>query len=132
MNAKELRIGNLLESNGRICVVTNIDSTIDFKLSSEGVFFCEFLEEPKYYLGRSDIENYEPILLTDEWLIKFGFTNDEDYFNIGNIHYNLKTKKIYIGNDHVSSGHDDTELSYIHQLQNIYFAIKRKELIFKY
>jgi hypothetical protein len=72
MNPQELRTGNFLSYDGRICIVTNIDSTGNFKLAPNGVFFCEFLEEPKYYIGRSDIENYEPIPLTEEWLLNLG------------------------------------------------------------
>lgn len=46
MNPQELRTGNFLSYDGRICIVTNIDSTGNFKLAPNGVFFCEFVGEP--------------------------------------------------------------------------------------
>ncbi|WP_395762371.1 hypothetical protein ACH34C_07145 [Elizabethkingia anophelis] len=124
MDATELRIGNLITrqdiGNGYARIETILELRRDSVFTSGPInVTCNY-------------DDISPIPLTYDWLIKFGFTNDENYFNIGNLHYNLETKKIYIGNDHVSSGHDDTELIYVHQLQNIYFTIKREELIFKY
>ena len=64
-----------------------------------------------------------PIPLDEEWLLKFGLEEDEPgYYEI--------TKSIAINIDnHVYSGrHWVIELQYVHQLQNLYFALTFKEL----
>lgn len=133
MNPQELRIGNLLKSDGRICVVTNIDSTSDFKLSPEGIFSCEFVEEPKHYLSRSDIENYEPIPLTNERLLKFGFDNTETGWEI--IYRNrfkfsvILFKKVASVGMAGPFGLFEVKLKYVHELQNLFFALTKEELI---
>ncbi|OPC76164.1 hypothetical protein BAZ12_19335 [Elizabethkingia miricola] len=134
MNPNELRIGNLLEYNGRVCIVTSIDSTSYFKLSPKGIFSCEFVEEPKHYLSRSDIENYEPILLTEEWLLKFGFieynkhefwcSNKELYFAIINYSTPDEIRFRIVFDEKLIS----TKIKYVHQLQNLFFVLTAEEL----
>lgn len=63
--------------------------------------------------------NYEPIPLTKEWLVKFGFKDGKrGWFKTGarNSKFNL-----------YMYGRCD----YVHQLQNLYFAITREELTIK-
>jgi hypothetical protein len=70
--------------------------------------------------------NLEPILLTEEWLLKFGF----QFYFIGNGDY--KSKQWYF-EDFTLCGFNyyyNLEINYIHQLQNLFFAIKGKELIY--
>lgn len=136
MKSNELRIGNLLESNGRVCIVTSIDSTSDFKLSPEGIFSCEFVEEPKHYLSRSDIENYEPILLTEERLLKFGFyrynTDIEKKFiiKIGNNLW-LCWKNEVLSLESKVLIENLKNIKYVHHLQNLYFVLTGEELTIK-
>jgi hypothetical protein len=127
MNPQELRTGNFLSYDGRICIVTNIDSTGNFKLAPNGVFFCEFLEEPKYYIGRSDIENYEPIPLTEEWLLNLGV----EYIDT----VTFKGYKLDVGNMIIVynntvrlMGQPLEYIKYVHQFQNLYFALTGEEL----
>lgn len=133
MNPQELSIRNFLNYDDRICIVTDIDSTKDFKLSPNGVFFCEFLEEPKYYIGRSDIENYEPIPLTKEWLLKFGFVNTETGWEI--CHWKQFKFSVILFKKFASVGMTgpfglfEVKLKYVHELQNLFFALTKEELV---
>ena len=90
--------------------------------------------------------NYNPIRLTEEWLIKFGF----ELVHKGNKHYQIQNPKGYkdshkihifktigdnwhlafsdtINGDYTPACH----FKYVHQLQNLYFALTGKELTIK-
>jgi hypothetical protein len=106
MKITELRIGNWVKQpNGIIEVFTVSD------LDDEG-----------------DINSYledeiEPIPLTEEWLIKFGFERWNDVYN--NFYHKLNGVEIENGNIYVGHGN---EIKYAHQLQNLYFALTGEEL----
>lgn len=78
--------------------------------------------------------NLEPIPLTEEWLIKFGFEWDKSqkdyYINIeedNQICINLKEQVFYIGCG-FEWGAVKGKSKYVHQLQNLYFALTGEEL----
>jgi hypothetical protein len=91
--------------------------------------------------GIEDFISFEPIPLTEEWLIKFGFDKREssvcDAFYIG---INPITKDwlfdivwlknmmdySYEGFPFYRNGHH--KIQYVHQLQNLYFALTGEEL----
>lgn len=113
MNARELRIGNFVETNGILWEV----GTHDFGL-----------------VYRPD---FEPIELTEEWLNKFGFKKlDENKkfstFEIQSTYFDLQ---VYLPGNYfgVVAGRDEIALNYnlkyVHQLQNLYFALTGEELI---
>ena len=109
MEAKELRIGNYVYSN-------------KFVIKSYGVDgFINILK---------NIDNFTPIPLTEEWLLKFGFVFDS---------YGEYCKGAYsLDNEYTDKGvynfviHKETcldiEIKYLHQLQNLYFALTNEEL----
>ena len=76
---------------------------------------------------------YEPIEIDDEWLLKFGFEKeiqnypkqDYDRYNLGSIAYNSFSGFWY--NNRILK----YQIKYVHQLQNLYFALTNKELIIK-
>lgn len=88
-------------------------------------------------------EEVYPIPLTEEWLVKLGFIKEDgrDWFFIEyenklegknktyRLGYNTASK--YCGAYEVSSNSDLIlrELQYVHQLQNLYFALTGTELI---
>jgi hypothetical protein len=94
----------------------------------------------------SDIEkkngDFEPIPLTEEWLYKFGFVDidkrDHDYntYTDSNHDYYLqsdvrrKDGKYTILDNSFDDLRDFTmvDISYVHQLQNMYFALTGEEL----
>ena len=95
-------------------------------------FDCALLHEV-------DFKQIAPIPLTEEWLVKFGFElNGEDYI-IPNFIFEIR-KKLKSHSDvfvlfHDSNDMDEimesVEISHIHQLQNLYFALTNEELKIK-
>lgn len=127
MEAKELRIGNFITSK------------------SSSTYWEVNVDDLKHIEDNPD--HYEPIPLTEEWLLKFGFEkSDSDY----QIQIQKDDKK---GNTdywiYVDSGFDNEtnkfkvqilcqegcwlslKTEYVHQLQNLYFALTGEELILK-
>jgi len=95
MEAKELRIGNLIKyKKGHLSKVKSLDS--DNSLMVEGF-------EDNYINGYYDVCNFEPIPLTEEWLIKFGLKEHSKWiWRIplkGNMFliYDVGTKSVEIG-----------------------------------
>ena len=113
MKASELRIGNLVNYNeGGIFKVIGIH---EFGIDCENEIETTYME----------YENFKPIPLTEEWLLKFGFKNNRlglfDCVKVGDdIGYH-----IYFIGKHLK------EVQYVHQLQNLYFALTGEELTIK-
>lgn len=118
MDAKELRIGNLVEKNDRLVHQITIDDLI--------------------YLSRSkeDIIRIHPIPVTEEWLPKFGFSiisyidgtdvlsyknADGDEIRFFDGVYNFFTQELHTG----------ISVEFVHKLQNLYFALRNEELEIK-
>ena len=104
MKANELRIGNWVNyCNGK--------RILDAEL---------FLQLLKYTTP------FDPIPLTEEWLLKFGFVLNpyEDRYEKGTIHIECdKTKgATYLWVENMP------HIKYAHQLQNLYFALTGEEL----
>lgn len=88
-------------------------------------------------------DDYKPIPITEEWLVKFGFIESEPtecgirYFsmevNFAKIFHILiyKNLKIDFTIDCEEFYKVLTEIKYVHQLQNLYFALTREELQLK-
>jgi len=78
-------------------------------------------------------EYLEPIPLTDEWLVKFGFKDDMLEFKLSNT-INVDSYFMY-SNGTVSYLVEDfwgsKPLIHVHQLQNLYFALTGEELTIK-
>jgi hypothetical protein len=112
INTKELRIGNYVYTE-----------TIDEPYVIEQVY--ELSDTINYALPKY----YNPLPLTEEWLLKFGFEklvgwDDMEYFNSDGIH-------IYLcGNDEENwfEYENDVLIKSVHQLQNLYFALTVIEL----
>lgn len=118
MNANELRLKNLLDYRGTIVEVGNL-----------GYFFETVKPDTTLSYGSDDIRDYEPIPLTEEWLLKFGFIKVMEKGNY--ITYSNKTKRIGMYKNYcIMRGHGVT-FNYVHQLQNLYFALTRTELEIK-
>ncbi len=134
IKVNELRIGNLILLKNEF---RNQIREIDFD-----EFKCIHSFDKETYEGCEEFEEnspYYPIPLSEEWLVKFGFElNKTGYTKIQWMfgrHFNiivnekkefllgysfLIEKPMYIG-----------VLTYVHQLQNIYFALTGEELTLK-
>jgi len=112
IQSNELRIGNyfrwsIIASLGRVDVIT---------------------KENHY----SHNELRDPILLTEDWMLKFGFKADE----IGHLYLNLEdTFYGFVNREEegfmlVVCGieYKETYIKHVHQLQNLYFALNNEEL----
>jgi len=118
MNSVELRLGNYVmihdyAKGNRQQVVDQLD-------------VCQ--------INLLDEQYCSPIPITKEWILKFGFKEPKytsiysielkyDFNFTGYLDYNLETKSI-----NLSYGFWVTNCLYVHQLQNLYFALTGKEL----
>jgi hypothetical protein len=122
MKTSELRIGNFITYCGIIHKVTGISKN---KIKSRNLN-CE--NEILY-----DSNVYEPIAINLEILDKISYDSYHEmdkidmYTNLcPNFHYGSDSHKIFI-----YLGEQKTNIEYIHQLQNLYFLLTNKEIIFK-
>lgn len=107
INAEELRIGNIVENTyGNI-----------FPVDASKI----------YRISCGDLSNIKPVPLTEEWLLRFGFESNsyQDRYENKIIHVECnKTRgftELWI--DRMP------HIKYVHQLQNLFFALRDKELI---
>jgi hypothetical protein len=126
IKATELRIGNYIK------LMFNYEDYETIQVTSD-----ELVDVDK---KRAD---YEPLPLTEEWLFKFGFKNidkgDNDYitYTDSNHDYYLqidvrrKDGKYSILDNSFDDLRDFSmvDISYVHQLQNMYFTLTGEELI---
>jgi len=129
MKANALRIGNFVWDNysGEM-IVHNINAE----------YHCiDLIKQNGLPSGRYDIESIEPIPLTEEWLVRFGFTKcnntkvsdsfyliyvggSEFYINPDNGVVWIHRNKNIINNPCL--------IVFVHSLQNLYFALTGEEL----
>jgi len=134
MKANELRIGNYLQDN-----VTK--TTVKVVELSKDCISTYVIDRSKYPL--KDGWKLEPIPLTEEWLLRFGFRKKAS-FSDHTIHIDM-TNILCLDNDNNESEfsavsiYDVDEgvwiylesIQYVHQLQNLYFVLSREELKLK-
>lgn len=117
MKANELRIGNWVEQpNDGVTRVTAILN--DLQIKTETGYIDKYCR---------------PIPLTEEWLLKFGFEKADEIYFIEFDVYSMTIKEYekgkYILNPETHFNYVDIE--YVHQLQNLYFALTGQELELK-
>lgn len=124
INAKELRIGNLIEYR--------ISDRFDKR--KEWWEVSEIDADDIHWLSKvmPEDEDFRAIPLTEEWLLKLGFKKErERYFNTF-IVLRFINNKVDVFNLGVS--HDEeyfeflNSINYVHQLQNLHFALTQREL----
>lgn len=123
MESKELRIGNF--------VSTSIDGTAIY-LVEEIKMHVLFLSNQRLItdIGEVQYHNIHPIPLTEEWLLKFGFVKVRDYpvFRLNGLQIEFNGFDSEWGAGLLDK---KTIIKYVHQLQNLYFALTGKELTIK-
>ena len=123
MEIKELRIGNYISPLG--IGLTKV----------EGFCIWDNLIQSSNFAER-DIEDFEPIPLTEDWLLIFGFEKDSqvNLFRLENklgiIVYYPKTsvEKAKINFMLTNASFMINTIRYVHELQNLCFALTQKEL----
>lgn len=128
MKSRDLRIGNWMKSElGYEMIVVDIDQ-----------FGCSL--SPK----RMSTLNYpttraEPIEITPEWLVKFGFTKYEEDgqvyhdLQVGSLEVSINGGQYALSYDKYQGVEDDkwADITYVHQLQNLCYALSGEELKIK-
>lgn len=121
MKATELRIGNILDYHGRRVRVRSIGCNIDGNCAEFGYF-----TDSVGFTRNIDDDFPKPIPLTEEWLKKFGFKRTLNTWKIDGL-------KIYgyndIGYNTFMSLENKIAIKYVHQLQNLCFALTGEELV---
>lgn len=133
LRAQELRIGNYIYRPDFISEELRIETVLGF---CQNIVTCS---GPIKVIIR--IEDVKPIPLTEEWFIKLGFTiryfNDDINKPIwwkleGNRHIDIYfEKQVNSFVCMINSMQYSIEIKYVHQLQNLYFALTGEELIIK-
>ena len=121
MNANEIRVGNWLNDPRPF----NEDTKKFFKMTDNG-YFKATARDIQY------AEEFEPITLTEEILLKCGFEKTgitELYYSTDTINiswFEEDPTVIEINCENIQCYIINCE--YLHQLQNLYFALKGQEL----
>ena len=126
MEIKELRIGNIIKfsEDGTIFEVGSIETN-------------GFTVQNEYETTWIETECFEPIPLTEEWLLKLGFelkTNNspQTFQKIGQYNFKVKKWKSNLSGVDLSGCNNlGRKIKYVHQLQNLYFALTNQELTWK-
>jgi hypothetical protein len=110
MKATDLRIGNYIDSE-----------LTDYSELRQEVL-CDFA---------NGYTHLKPIPLTEEWLVKFGYNNNTVYLRDLKVTATEDNDPIYYLADEYDNGVGCNDIQYVHQLQNLYFALTGKELTIK-
>jgi len=124
MDARELRIGNVVSridlGNEELIIETIIELGQKATISGPIKVICEY-------------DDIHPIPLTEEWLEKYGFTQDErNKFEWWDEEGGTSFDNCLTGpfRTYTNGGHV-VLIEYVHQLQNLYFALTGTELEIK-
>ena len=142
MRASELRIGNLLQSdtNKIIKIVGVVKKDIYYYHNKKNLYVLEL-----------NNLNFQPIPLTEEWLLKMGFEKSQEqwytikYFTDCDlateqmaISYNLSSNRCAVFDAIEETDivnilsypiYTSKRVLYVHTLQNVFFALTGEELI---
>lgn len=126
MKAQELRIGNYLQ--GEQLNIPRI------QIGSDGI--CQITGYGIHLIEEGNSLGLKPILLTEEWLLDFGFGESKiDDSGIFSPCFKMMVQKDYVYGGFMfrytigekSAGY--APIKYVHQLQNLYFALTGEDLI---
>lgn len=123
MKASELRIGNLANYKGEVIKIEGFSKTTFYYIVGDMLFSVI-----------NDIDKLEPIQLTGEWLLKLGFEQYYDHEN--DIHSMKKHFFSFVSPSMISVNNqylifEENNIKYVHQIQNLYFALTSEELTIK-
>lgn len=122
MRATELRIGNLF--------YYHIKNNLDERKEWDEVGQIDY-EDLKTLTEFDNNSEYKPIPLTEEWLLKFGFKKNYKRGYILKINSFLRIAGFQTI-PHLYLEYEENyclvTLEYVHQLQNLYFALTENEL----
>lgn len=117
MKASELRIGNLVTYNGK-----------EISITPNALFEFYYIHNT-HANSKIDRRDYKPILLTEEFLLRAGFKKGTLIYK--NDSFNFNGEIVFKGEDSFRYFGTNAKLKYVHQLQNLYFALTGEELTIK-
>lgn len=124
MNANELLLGNYVNYLGIPTRVTSLSGTDKFYIAT-------------FTSGIFHESNYNPIPLTEKWLLDFGFNDRSKPLNNGmslEIEILVKMKIAWYRQDNrlrfqtIENGFILKYINYVHELQNLYFSLTGNHL----
>lgn len=123
ISENDFRVGNLFYGNYETEEDEKIHSVI-CKILGYEPFDSYFWVENKE--GIEEFCSFQKIPITEEWILKLGFIKDE----ILEFYRNDKSNStIIIDYDFICLlGYSHVKIKYVHQLQNLYFALTQREL----
>ena len=140
IKANELRIGNLVfDDQNVIAKIESIQSKEYSKWNGDDIDVIFSID------GNMKESTISPIPLSEDWLLKFGFEciangGDQKRFGLKNRNKNcfygveLDHEEICLNKQSLFGCetliHNEIFLQYVHQLQNIYFALTGEDLVF--
>ena len=123
IQAKEFRIGNLVH------IVDPLAGFVEAEISAGAI--CDISEMER--LGKP--MPYIPIELTEEWLLRFGFQKDKkgrlQYFCLFDENLVVKFTLMTIDFSTIKANGCKLDVKYVHQLQNLFYALTGQELEIK-
>ena len=126
INYKEVRIGNLVKYEDRIFEIHTISEEFPTLNTSE------------FGIGVVGWKNLEPIPLTEEWPIKFGFIFYKKKYFIGVNFGRYSVHKVgdifdhwYFNHEHDKTKGLTSSIRFVHQLQNMFQCHTGEELQLK-
>ncbi|MFP3835370.1 hypothetical protein [Chryseobacterium sp. SIMBA_028] len=128
ISSKELKIGNYMMAGSLLTQVTTINRN--------NFIVTELETSDGEFNYNSDQCNINPVILTEEWLIKFGFEKREVYM-LGVKYDGWLNFSFHLDINHIKNTYfyhwmgGNIEVKHVHQLQNLYFALTGEELTVK-
>jgi len=122
LDLQQFRIGNLIQSDGEVFAIDSVSRNPDNSV---------VISAGALHVYPAGLELDLVIPLTPEWLERAGFKITQVYEQVNE--WFLKPLSIQTDYDIymvTRIGVDDLELKYVHQLQNLYFALTGQELVF--
>ena len=111
----QVRIGNLVDFNGQVETV--------YAIRNSGVDFYRGKTKKSVIMQSYVWEAIKPIPLTEKWLMDFNFNLKELGFDKLSVSHHLTGDKFYF----IISNYAK-QIFYVHELQNLYFALTGREL----
>lgn len=132
MEPKDLRIGNILKYEGEYVHVTQVSMDIDDEYQ-EIIGFCKLGKHTDEIAdwNRALCDKLNPVTLTPELLEILGFEITYPENDGGFDHYSIAGFPGFLylgGTNYFFYTINDNPIVYLHQLQNIYFALTGEEL----
>ena len=122
MEAKELKIGNIVSTPNQ--PIFRIDL---FDYVAKGIGKFGQISDPKLHPLTWYLQDLKPIEITKQWFYQLGFKSDNDESTIL-IKNGFDIIELNDGSFELFNHDYPIKIKYVHQLQNLYYALLGEEL----